>query len=77
MNYTRPRYEHWASKLVTAVFLLFVGGLVNQFLNIPAQQVQMRADFKAMEIRLVALEQQHMVMMKQLDDLKKHHESGK
>lgn len=75
MNYTRPRYDHWASKLLVAVFLLFIGGLVNQWWNIPLQQVQMRADFKALEIRMGNLEEQHRVMMKQLDQLKKQHEA--
>lgn len=57
-----------------AIFLLFVGGLVNQFLNIPAQQVHQDDRLNVVEQRLERLETQHTVMMKQLDDLKKQHE---
>ena len=78
MNYTRPRYTSWSSKFVTAVFLLFLGGLVNQFWNIPRQQAQMdvlRQELSEVKGRLNVLEQQHQTMMGQLDRLQKQHET--
>jgi hypothetical protein len=88
MTNHRPRYETGWSKVVISVFLLIVGGLVNQFLNIPAQQAHQddRLDaldkhvqyndqrLDSMEVRMKALEAQHLVMMQQLDALKKAHD---
>ena len=78
------RSDHWAAKILTAIFLLFTGGLVNQFLNIPAQQAHQDDRLNAIEKHMesedrdiVTLENQHTVMMKQLDDLKKAHQIKK
>lgn len=81
MNYSRPRTElHWSAKLITAIFLLFVGGLVNQFLNIPAQQAhqdeqisQLRTEMlkishQVYEVNtplLNTLNQQHIILMEE------------
>lgn len=80
MNYNRPRYENWALKLLTALFLMAVGGFANQFWNIPRQQGQMyilEKRMEAMEARMNTLEQQHMTMMSQLDRLQRVHETEK
>jgi hypothetical protein len=67
-----------AGKLVTGVFLLFIGGLVNQWWNIPLQQVhqddRLNAIEKHMEYndqRLDKFVEQHDIMVRQLDDLKR------
>ena len=77
MNYTRPRYDTPGSKLFAGIFLLVIGGMANQFWNIPRQQGQMEVlqqRMQAMEIRMAALEQQHLTMMGQLDRLQRQHE---
>lgn len=72
-------YDHWALRTVTAIFLLFVGGLINQFLNIPAQQARTDAKLAIVEKQVVtntpilrdlqdrmdALEQQHVLIMEE------------
>ena len=79
MTNHKPRYENWASRTVTAIFLLFVGGLINQFLNIPAQQARTDAKLAIVEKQVVtntpllhdlqdrmdALEQQHVLIMEE------------
>ena len=76
------RFETWWGKIIIAVFLLFVGGAVNQFMNIPAQQIHQDDRLTAIEqrldrqdIRLGALEAQHAHMINQLDVLRKQHET--
>ena len=73
----RPRYDHWAAKVLTAIFLLFIGGLVNQFLNIPAQQARQDVRLDAIDrhmesedSNIVVLQRQHEIMLKQQADLK-------
>jgi len=50
-------YDHWALRTVTAIFLLFVGGLINQFLNIPAQQARTDAKLAFVEKQVIMEEQ--------------------
>ena len=83
MTHDRPesRWDSPIGKLIVSLFLLVVGGLVNQFWNIPIQQVHQddRLDviekhLDATDKRLATLEEQHRIMLRQLDDLKRLHE---
>jgi hypothetical protein len=62
MNYSRPRYDHWPSKLTQAILLMVLGSLVTQFWYIPEQRAQMAV----LRQRMDDLEYQHMIMMDRL-----------
>lgn len=83
MTYDFPK-ERWGllvSKIIVGMFLLIVGAMVNQFWNIPIQQVRQDDRLnnieKHMEYndqRLDKFQVQHEIIARQLDYLTRLHE---
>ena len=82
------RQTTWLGKLVISVFLLVVGGMANQFWNIPQQDYRMRSiearmneidkHLQSNDARLDEFVRQHDIIERQLDELQKmHHERQK
>lgn len=76
-SYSRWR---WPGRLITSLFLVGVGGLANQFWNIPVQQQRQDDAIMAIEKhmeyndqRLDEFKRQHEIMERQLEDLKVMH----
>ena len=87
-HYSDRRQTPWLGKLIVSVFLLVLGGMANQFWNIPQQDYRMRAiegrmneidkHLQANDQRLDEFVRQHAVIERQLDELQKlHHERQK
>ena len=85
MTIQRPE-RHWIERelirVLEALFVGAIGFMASQFLAIPSQQVHQDDRLNAIEkhmeyedMRLGRLETQHEVMLRQLDELKKLHES--
>lgn len=91
MTLERPgsRWDGPMSKLVVALFLLVIGGLINQFLNIPAQQMHQDDRLAAIEKHLEYNDSrldkidgqmdvygtQHQLILQKLDSLQVMHEA--
>ena len=80
MTYDLPpaRWSSLGGKMVLGTFLLIVGGLVNQWWNIPVQQMHQDDRLNSIErhmefsdTRLDELKRQHDIMERQLEDLKR------
>lgn len=72
---TSPRYyDDWWKTAIKATFASALGWYACQYLALPAQQIHQDDRLNVVEQRLERLEQQHIVMMEQLDKLQRAHE---
>lgn len=90
MTHDRPkeRWASWASKFIVSIFLLVLGGMANQFWNIPVQQQHQDDRLDVVEKRLAAIDHhleyndqrldtfntQHAEIKSEIIQLRKYHE---